>query len=205
MRVFRPLRGRATGRNWAADDALCPWSPGVVRGGCGLGALCPLMRVVLGACGDTSGDRRWPAPVWKSPFREPLPRPLSLALSYVIVEVVMAQRQPTWGRSKPALPPQLAAVHLHAAGLDVGAEAHDVAVPPRDDLPPVRCVGASTVACAALADGWAPCGSATGALESTGVSGLPLCELVESREFEVRRVAPPQVRQIRGRPDKCWP
>jgi SAM-dependent methyltransferase len=36
----------------------------------------------------------------------------------------MAQRQPQHPRSKPALPPQLAAVNLHGAGMDVGAEAH---------------------------------------------------------------------------------
>ena len=110
-----------------------------------MGALCPLMRWVLGARGDTSGDRRWPDPVWKSTVRWPLPRPLSLALSPVIVEVVMAQRKPKLVRSKPALPPQLAAVNLHAAGIDVGAEAHDVAVPPSDDPQPVRYFGAYTV------------------------------------------------------------
>jgi hypothetical protein len=108
--------------------------------------VCPVMRVVLGARGDTSGDRRGPDPVWKRPVRGPLPRPRSLALSHVLVEVVMAQRQPKLGRSQPALPPHLAAVNLHAAGIDVGAEAHDVAVPPSDDSQPVRCCGAYTVA-----------------------------------------------------------
>jgi hypothetical protein len=48
-------------------------------------------------------------------------------------------------RSQPALPPPLAAVNLHAAGINVGAEAHDVAVPPSDDPQPVRRFGASTV------------------------------------------------------------
>jgi hypothetical protein len=103
------------------------------------------MRLVLGARGDTSGDRHWPDPVWKSTLTRPLPRPLSLAVSHVIVEVVMAQRKPKLVRSQSALPPQRAAVNLHAAGIDVGAEAHDVAVPPSDDPQPVRCVGAYTV------------------------------------------------------------
>jgi hypothetical protein len=60
----------------------------------------------------------------------------------------MARGQPQASRSETsaqALPPQLAAVNLHAAGIDVGAEAHEVAVPPRDDPPPARCCGASTV------------------------------------------------------------
>jgi transposase len=47
--------------------------------------------------------------------------------------------------SKSALPPHLAAVNLHAAGIDVGAAAHFVAVPPRNDPQPVRCFGAYTI------------------------------------------------------------
>jgi hypothetical protein len=73
-------------------------------------------------------------------------------VALVIVAVRMAQRKLQQARSKSALLPQRAAVNRHAAGLDVGAEAHDVAVPPRDDPPPVRCCGAYTVAVAALAD-----------------------------------------------------
>ena len=54
----------------------------------------------------------------------------------------MSQHQPS--PSKTTLPPQLAAVNLHAAGIDIGAEAHFVAVPPSDDPQPVRSFGAST-------------------------------------------------------------
>ena len=42
----------------------------------------------------------------------------------------MAQPKQQHPRPQSALPPQLAAVNLHAAGIDVGVEAHDVAVPP---------------------------------------------------------------------------
>jgi hypothetical protein len=80
----------------------------------------------------------------------------------------MAPRQKPPRRSQPALPPPLAAVNRHAAGIDVGAEAHDVAVPPSDDPQPVRRCGASTVDLAALADWFAACGVTTGALASTG-------------------------------------
>jgi hypothetical protein len=57
----------------------------------------------------------------------------------------MAHRKQQQPRSQSALPPQLTAVNLHAAGIDVGAEAPYVAVPPSDDPQPVRCFGASTV------------------------------------------------------------
>jgi hypothetical protein len=50
------------------------------------------------------------------------------------------------GTRQSRSPPQRAAVNLHAAGIDVGAEAHYVAVPPSDDPQPVRCFGAYTVA-----------------------------------------------------------
>jgi hypothetical protein len=63
----------------------------------------------------------------------------------MLMEATMAHRQKPQRRSQPALPPPLAAVNLHAAGIDVGAEAHDVAVPPSDDSQPVRRFGASTV------------------------------------------------------------
>jgi hypothetical protein len=110
-----------------------------------MGAVCPLMRLVPGAHGDTSGDRHRPDPVWKSPSTPPLPRPLPLAVSPVMVEVVMAQRQQKQARSRSSLPPQRAAVNLHAAGIDIGADAHDVAVPPRDDPQSVRRFGSYTV------------------------------------------------------------
>jgi hypothetical protein len=62
-----------------------------------------------------------------------------------MTEATMAHRKPQQPRSKSALPPQLAAVNLHAAGIDVGAEAHDVAVPPSDEPQPGRGFGAYTV------------------------------------------------------------
>jgi hypothetical protein len=88
---------------------------------------------------------------------------------YAIVEVIMAPRKPKAAPATPALPPQLAAVHLHAAGIDIGAEAHFVAVPPSDDPQPVRSFGAFTADLDALADWLAVCGITTVALASTGV------------------------------------
>ena len=55
----------------------------------------------------------------------------------------MAPRKRKATQATPALPPQRAAVTLHAAGIDIGAEAHCVAVPPSDDPQPVRSSGRS--------------------------------------------------------------
>jgi transposase len=112
----------------------------------------------------------------------------------------MAHRQQRQRRSQPALPPPLAAVNLHAAGIDVGAAAPYVAVPPSDAPQPVRRFGASTVDVEAVADGLAACGITTVALESTGVYWSPRFELFECRGFAVLLVDPPQVQKIQGRP-----
>ncbi|MGH8057565.1 MAG: IS110 family transposase, partial [Candidatus Entotheonellia bacterium] len=112
----------------------------------------------------------------------------------------MAQRKQKHPRPNPSLPPQLATANLHAAGIDVGAETHYVAVPPSDDPQPVRCFGACTADLEALADWLAACGITTVALESTGVYWIPLFELLETRGFEVLLVDPHQVRKLKGRP-----
>jgi transposase len=52
---------------------------------------------------------------------------------------------------------------------------------------------------------WAACGITTVALESTGVSWIPLFELLERRGFEVLLVDPQQVQKIKGRPKSDVP
>jgi len=76
----------------------------------------------------------------------------------------------------------------------------DVALPPSDDPQPVRRFGAYTVALEMVADWLAACWITTIALESTGVDGIPLFALRETRGLEVLVVDPPQVQQIKGRP-----
>ena len=111
----------------------------------------------------------------------------------------MAQRQPHTSQSTPPLPP-LAAVTLHAAGIDLGAEGPFGALPPRDDLQPVRGFGASTGDVAARAAWRTTGGITTIALASTGVYGLPLLARLETRGCAVLLVDPPQVPQSKGRP-----
>jgi transposase len=99
----------------------------------------------------------------------------------------------------------------HAAGIDVHAAQHWVAVPPEAAPPPaadqpphlpphVRKFGACTADLEALADWLGACGVTTVALESTGVYWVPLFELLERRGFQVFLVDPRQTRQVSGRP-----
>jgi transposase len=112
----------------------------------------------------------------------------------------MAPRKRKTSPSTPPLPPQLAAANLHAAGIDIGAEGHFVALPPSDDPQPVRGFGAYTADLEALADWLTTCGLTTIAMASTGVYWMPLCEWLETRGFAVLLVDPQQVQKIKGRP-----
>jgi transposase len=112
-------------------------------------------------------------------------------------------------RPQPAEP--LRVRHPHAAGIDVHAAQHWVAVPPEAAPPPpadhpphlpphVRKFGACTADLEALADWLRACGVTTVALESTGVYWIPLFELLERRGLQVFLVDPRQTKQVSGRP-----
>jgi transposase len=111
----------------------------------------------------------------------------------------------------PRSPEALRVTNPNAAGIDVPAAAHDVAVPPDHAsasgtagdtaLPPhVRRFGACPADLEALADWLRACGVTTVARESTGVSWIPLFELLERRGFQVYLVDPRQTRHAPGRP-----
>jgi transposase len=88
----------------------------------------------------------------------------------------------------------------HAAGIDIGAAEHWVAVPPDADPDPVRSFGTCTADLEALADWLLACGITSVALESTGVYWIPLFELLETRGLQVRLVDARQTRALPGRP-----
>ena len=67
--------------------------------------MCPLMRLVPGARGDTSGDRLCPDPVWKSTSTSPLPPPLPRSMSAIMTEATRAHRQKLHPRFHPHWPP----------------------------------------------------------------------------------------------------
>jgi transposase len=87
----------------------------------------------------------------------------------------------------------------NAAGIDVGASGHFVAVPPERDDEPVREFGAFTADLEALAEWLAACEVDAVAMESTGVYWIPLYELLERRGFRVYLVNTRQVKNVPGR------
>ena len=105
----------------------------------------------------------------------------------------------------------LVITHRHAAGIDVHAAEHFVAVAAEDvpsgftnpdhKLPAgVRKFGSNTADLEAIADWLKVCGVTTVAMESTGVYWIPLYDLLASRGFEVLLVDPRQTKHAPGRP-----
>ena len=79
-------------------------------------------------------------------------------------------------------------MHLNAAGIDVGATEHWVAVPEDREEEPVRRFGAFTAALYALAAWLQQCQIETVVLESTGVYWMTLFAVLEERGFDVKLV-----------------
>lgn len=99
----------------------------------------------------------------------------------------------------PSLPQQLQHINVNAAGIDIGAEQHWVAVPEGRDEVSVREFGSFTADLVALADWLKRCGVTSVAMESTGVYWIPLFELLERRGFEVKLVDARHVKNVSGR------
>jgi len=93
----------------------------------------------------------------------------------------------------------LAPIHLNAAGLDVGATFHVVAVPRDRDDEPVRTFRSFTGDLHRLADWLTSVGITTIAMESTGVYWVPVFEILEARGFEVLLVNARHVKNVPGR------
>jgi transposase len=94
---------------------------------------------------------------------------------------------------------QLEQLNLNAAGIDVGATEHWVAVPADRDAQPVQRFGAFTADLYALAEWLRQCQIETVVMESTGVYWIVLFEVLEERGFEVKLVDAHQARQVPGR------
>jgi len=90
-------------------------------------------------------------------------------------------------------------VFPNAAGIDVGASSHWVAVPRHATAEPVREFGAMTDDLSALADWLLGCGVDVVALESTGVYWIPIYEVLERRGLQVWLVDARQMKYVPGR------
>jgi transposase len=108
-------------------------------------------------------------------------------------------RQQSKRRSRQAHAAPFKQMHLNAAGIDVGAECHWVAVPRDRDAQPVQRFGAFTADLYALAAWLRQCRMETVVMESTGVYGIALFAVLEARGVDVRLVDAHDARQVPGR------
>src|SRR5215204_5368509 len=93
----------------------------------------------------------------------------------------------------------LTVINAHAAGIDVGAKEHYVAVAPASDEQPVRRFSAFTQDLHQLAQWLKQCGVTTVAMESTGVYWIPLYQLLQDYGLTVKLVNARQVKHVPGR------
>ena len=106
----------------------------------------------------------------------------------------MAGSERTRGKSS-----ELSTIHSNAAGIDVGATFHVVAVPGDRDDRPVRTFRTFSGDLHQLADWLTAVGITTVAMESTGVYWIPVFELLETRGVEVLLVNARHVKHVPGR------
>lgn len=89
--------------------------------------------------------------------------------------------------------------NVHAAGIDIGASDHWVAVPAECDAQPVRRFGTFTADLYAIAQWLEQCAIQTVVMESTGIYWIPLFEVLETRGFDVKLIDAHHVKQVPGR------
>jgi transposase len=90
-------------------------------------------------------------------------------------------------------------VHPNAAGIDIGATSHFVAVPEDRSTPCVRQFSTFTADLHQLADWLQDCGIETVAMESTGVYWIAVFQILEKRGFEVKLVNARHIKNVPGR------
>jgi transposase len=93
----------------------------------------------------------------------------------------------------------LEVVHPEAAGIDIGNEAHYVAVPSSRDSHPVQRFGCTTAELKALAAWLKQCGMRTVAMQSTGVYWVAVYDILEQAGLEVYLVNARDTKNLPGR------
>lgn len=102
-------------------------------------------------------------------------------------------------KAKARLGKHLEQINLYAAGIDVGALAHYVAVPDGLDDQPVRSFSCFTADLNQMADWLVEIGIQTVVMESTGVYWIPVFEILEERGLKVLLVNARHVKNVAGR------
>ena len=167
------------------------------------GAFCPYHSMVWESYDCIIGDAPW----WVIPFGRVCVVSGSIPQhgTEIIVEAVMsAPKRTAKSKGKPrasrgSLPAALSQLNLNAAGVDVGASSHFVAVPPDRAESSVREFEAFTADLYRLADWLAECGVETVVMESTGVYWIPLFGVLEDRGFAVMLVDFRCIKNVPGR------
>ena len=123
----------------------------------------------------------------------------------IVASTLVVHAPASMGRGKSdAKPAGLSQLNLNAAGIDVGATGHFVAVPADRAEQPVQEFEAFTADLYRLADWLAECGVETVVMESTGVYWIPLFGVLEERGFQVMLVDPRSIKNVPGRKtDAC--
>jgi transposase len=139
---------------------------------------------------------------------------VALAVALLLVEAHMPTRKPK-AQTDRVTDSLVKALNPHAAGIDLGASSHWVAVPegavPEGPAPQrarrggglparVRRFGTCTADLRNLSDWLKQAGVDTVAMEATGVYWVALYDLLEAEGFRVLLVDPHQVRNAPGRP-----
>jgi transposase len=93
----------------------------------------------------------------------------------------------------------LEVVHPDAAGIDIGNEAHYVAVPPSRDSESVRRFGCVTAELKGMAEWLEQCGIRTVAMQSTGVYWIPVYDILEAAGLEVYLVNARETKNLPGK------
>lgn len=111
--------------------------------------------------------------------------------------------KPRKSRKKQSQPVDLTAgleaIHLHAAGIDVGNAEHYVAVPVGRDAQPVQTFGSFTADLHRLAQWLKTCRIQTVVMQATGVYWIGLYEILEGYGFQVNVVNARYTKTLPGR------
>jgi transposase len=117
-----------------------------------------------------------------------------------IAQIGMAKKNPTSRQRKAKVRQSvLERINLHAAGIDIGANFHFVAIGEDCTEEPVRKFGPFTSDLHRMADWLSEHHVETVVMESTGVYWIPVFQILEQRGFEVKLVNAAHVKNLPGR------